>query len=74
METIKYKLSKKKTEFLQNMQEYLNTKLYFFGSIQRADYIDNVSDIDVCIFTDNMDSTLLSLQQYLTTSFRFFRE
>lgn len=65
METIKYKLSTKKIEFLQNMQEYLDTSLYFFGSIQRFDYIDNVSDIDICIFTDNMDSTILSLQQYL---------
>jgi len=65
METIKYKLSRKKKEFLQNMQEYLDTKLYFYGSIQRFDYIDNISDIDICIFTDNMDSTILSLQQYL---------
>jgi hypothetical protein len=65
MEQIKYKLSNKKKQFLQNMQEYLDTKLYFYGSIQRMDYIDDVSDIDVCMFTDNMDSTLLHLTQYL---------
>jgi hypothetical protein len=65
MEQIKYKLSNKKKQFLQNMQQYLDTKLYFYGSIQRIDYIDDVSDIDVCIFTDNMDSTLLKIKQYL---------
>jgi hypothetical protein len=47
------------------MEEYLDTTLYFFGSIQRVDYIDNISDIDICIFTDNIDSSILSLQQYL---------
>jgi len=74
METIKYKLSKKKKEFLQNMQEYLDTKLYFYGSVQRLDYIDNVSDIDVCIFTDNMDSTILSLQQYLNVERKYIKK
>jgi predicted nucleotidyltransferase len=74
METIKYKLSRKKNEFLQNMQEYLNTKLYFYGSIQRFDYIDNVSDIDICIFTDNMDSTILSLQQYLNVERKLIKK
>ena len=65
METIKYKLSKEKIDFLQTMREYLDTPLYFYGSIQRLDYIDNISDIDVCIFTDNIESLILSLQQYL---------
>ena len=46
------------------MQEYLDTKLYFYGSVQRNDYIDNVSDIDICIFSDNIDSTILKVQQY----------
>jgi hypothetical protein len=65
MEKIKYKISKDKKRFLQRMQEYLNTELYFYGSIQRYDYIDNVSDIDVVLFTDNFDNTLLLLKQYL---------
>jgi len=65
MDKIKYKISKQKKIFLQRMEEFLNTKLYFYGSIQRYDYIDNVSDIDVLIFTDNFDNTLLLLKQYL---------
>ena len=65
MDKIKYKISKQKKIFLQRMEEFLNTKLYFYGSIQRYDYIDNVSDIDVLIFTDNFDNTLLLLNQYL---------
>jgi predicted nucleotidyltransferase len=65
MEKIKYKISKQKKKFLQRMEEFLNTKLYFYGSIQRYDYIDNVSDIDVLIFTNNFDNILLLLNQYL---------
>jgi len=74
METIKYKLSKKKKDFLQSMQEYLDTKLYFYGSVQRADYIDDVSDIDICIFTDNIDSSILSLQHYLNVERKYIKK
>ena len=74
METINYKLSKPKIEFLQNMQEYLDTKLYFYGSIQRYDYIDNVSDIDICIFTDNVDNSILNIQQYLSVDKKYIKK
>lgn len=74
METIKSKLSKKKKDFLQSMQEYLDTKLYFYGSVQRADYIDDVSDIDICIFTDNIDSSILSLQHYLNVERKYIKK
>lgn len=74
METIKYKLSQPKIEFLQNMQEYLDTKLYFYGSIQRYDYIDNLSDIDICVFTDNVDTIILNIQQYLNVDKKYIKK
>ena len=74
METIKYKLSRQKNEFLQNMQKYLDTTIYFYGSIQRFDYIDDVSDIDICIFSDNMESSIISLQQYLNVEKKYIKK
>lgn len=65
MDKIKNKLSQEKIVFLENLEMYLDTKLYFYGSIYRIDYIDGVSDIDVGIFTNNMERTLLHLQQFL---------
>ena len=65
METTKNKLDPSVRNFLKNLSEYLNTKLYFYGSVQRNDYILNKSDIDINIFTDNIESTVLKLSHYL---------
>ena len=48
--------------------------MYFYGSIQRFDYIDNKSDIDVLIFTDNMDSTISLLQQFLNNNKKYYKK
>jgi hypothetical protein len=61
--------------FFKKLSNYLNTKMYFFGSIQRYDYIPNFSDIDVDIFTDNFNSTIIKLQSFLNlnrTDFKHF--
>jgi len=65
METTKNKLDPSVRIFLKNLSAYLNTKLYFYGSVQRNDYILNESDIDIDIFTDNVESTILKLSHYL---------
>ena len=65
METTKNKLDPSVENFLKNLSAYLNTKLYFYGSVQRDDYILNKSDIDIDIFTDNIQSTILKLSHYL---------
>jgi len=65
METTKNKVSPYAKSFFDKLSSYLDTKLYFYGSVQRNDYFPNSSDIDVDIFTDNESSTLLQLQNFL---------
>jgi len=65
METTKNELSPYATIFFDKLKNYLNTKLYFFGSIQRYDYFPKSSDIDVDIFTDNESKTISQMQNFL---------
>lgn len=65
METTKNKLIPELSVFFSKLSIYLDTKLYFFGSIQRNDYFPGLSDIDVDIFTDNEYSTMAKMQSYL---------
>jgi predicted nucleotidyltransferase len=65
METTKNKMSDFAENFFKKLSKYLDTKLYFFGSIQRADYIPESSDIDVDVFTDNENSTIIKVQNFL---------
>ena len=51
--------------FFINLQNYLDTDLYFYGSVNRSDYVHGKSDIDVIIFTDNEYSTMSKLQHFL---------
>jgi len=51
--------------FFQKIQDYLDTNLYFYGSVTRSDYVPGKSDIDVAIFTDNEISTISKLQHVL---------
>ncbi len=65
MEEIKDKLGEYKYNFLNSLQNYIDDKLIFFGSIKRADYFQNSSDIDIAIITDNVGSLLHKIQNYL---------
>lgn len=65
METTKNNLSPYESIFFKKLGNYLDTKIYFFGSIQRYDYFPGVSDIDVDIFTDNVSRTISQIQNYL---------
>lgn len=65
METTKNKLSHYNSVFFTNLGNYLDTPMYFFGSIQRHDYFPKSSDIDVDIFTDNENSTISKMQHFL---------
>ena len=68
MEDIKDRLGDYKYIFFTNLQNYLETELYFFGSIKRVDYISNSSDIDIIVITDNVKSMLSKIQNYLNVS------
>jgi len=65
METTKNELTPFAQDFFKKMRNYLDTKLYFYGSIQRYDYFPESSDVDLDIFTDNENSTISKLQTFL---------
>ena len=66
METTRNKLTQREQRFFDRISEYLDTKIYFYGSIQRYDYFPGHSDIDVYVFTDNVKGTLAKLQNFLS--------
>ena len=65
METTKNDLPQNVKVFFNKLSEYLDTKLLYYGSVQRSDYIPEKSDIDVEIFTDNEESVLTKMQHFL---------
>ena len=74
METTRNKLTPYEKNFFDKLSNYLDTKLYFFGSIQRADYLPNSSDIDVDIFTNNESSTITKLMNFLDLERNSFKK
>jgi hypothetical protein len=65
METTKNDLPPDTKQFFYKLSEYLDTKLLYYGSVQRSDYVPGKSDIDIDIFTDNPDSLITKLQHFL---------
>jgi len=65
METTENKLTPYQSIFFNKLRNYLDTKLYFYGSIQRKDYFPGLSDIDVDIFTSNENSIISKLISFL---------
>jgi predicted nucleotidyltransferase len=65
METTKNKLPNNIIEFFEKLSNYIEEPVLFFGSIQRGDYFPGKSDIDVDIFTENVDSTIAKMQHFL---------
>lgn len=65
METTKNKIPDSAKLFFDNMSEYLDTKLLYFGSVQRSDYFPGKSDIDIDIFVDNVESAIYKMQQVM---------
>ncbi len=65
METTKNEMPIYAKIFFSRLGNYLDTKIYYFGSIQRYDYFPISSDIDVDIFAENETSTISKLQNFL---------
>jgi predicted nucleotidyltransferase len=65
MNTIRHDLPENIKDFFKKLSNYLDTELYFYGSINRSDYVHDKSDIDVAIFTDNENSIISKLQHFL---------
>ena len=53
MNAIRDDFPKEVKDFFKRLENYLDDELYFYGSVNRSDYIHGKSDIDVAIFTDN---------------------
>ncbi len=62
---IKNKLTKEQFIFFSRLNDRLNCRIQFFGSIARKDFTVGTSDIDVQIFSENSQSDLLLLSHYL---------
>jgi predicted nucleotidyltransferase len=65
MNAIRDDFTPKLKKFFINLQNYLDTDIYFYGSVNRPDYVAGKSDIDVAIYTDNEYSIMTKLQHYL---------
>jgi len=74
METTNNKLSEDVTMFFIELSKYINTPLFFYGSVQRSDYFPGSSDIDIDIFTDNQHSLTTKLQHFLQIDKRKFKK
>ena len=64
---IKKKLTRQQIDFIEQLQQYCNCEMQFYGSIERIDYFPQFSDIDIDVFTPNVNSTLFKLRQFLST-------
>lgn len=65
MNTIRDDFPNDVKQFFKRLENYLDTDLYFYGSVNRSDYVHGKSDIDVAIFTDNEYSVINKLQHFL---------
>ena len=74
METTKNKLSTFETQFFDKLKMYIDKPIYFYGSIQRCDYFPQLSDIDIDIFTDNINSTLSQINIFLNIDKHSFKK
>ena len=74
METTKNKLSSYEKNFFDKLRSYIDKPVYFYGSIQRDDYFPQLSDIDIDIFSDNVNSTLILLQNFLNIDKKEFKK
>ena len=59
------KLTKQQIDYLEEIQHYIGCPFYYYGSIERIDYLPGKSDIDIDIFTPNLYSTMFKLRQFL---------
>lgn len=68
------RLTEYQKDFFNKLSIYIDTPIYFYGSINRDDYIPGKSDIDIDIFTDNESSTIHILSNYLHLNKHSFRK
>ena len=72
METTYNNIPPKFHSLLFHIKNTLQTPIYFYGSIQRIDFLQEYSDIDIDIFTDNEQTTIYQLTHLLNLDKRDF--
>lgn len=67
MDEFNNKLTDNQKIFLNKLKNYIDdeAEIKFYGSIKRFDYIPEKSDIDIAIFTDNENSIISKLINFL---------
>lgn len=74
METTKNKLTSFEENFFNGLKYYIDKPIYFYGSIQRDDYLPQKSDIDIDIFSENEIGTVKLVSNYLNISPQDFKK
>jgi hypothetical protein len=59
------KLPPTTVKFLKRVERHVGYPLYFYGSVQRSDFVPDKSDIDIDIFSKNEQSTIYRVQSLL---------
>ena len=65
MEPTYNELPEKLKHYLMNLSNYVDSRIYFFGSVQRLDYLPGISDIDCVLFVENEKSATHKLAHFL---------
>lgn len=65
METTRNPMTEEQRRFFDITHELMGTPFYYFGSIQRLDYIVGISDIDVDVFSHHPERTARRLLHIL---------
>jgi hypothetical protein len=65
MEYTKNKIPNDIQEFINKFKHYIDTKIYYYGSVQRYDFFIGKSDIDFSVFTDNTETMINKISHYL---------
>lgn len=73
MEDIKNKMPIHQRHFFTKLENYLDTPLYYFGSVRRYDYSPDNSDIDAILFTNNESRSISQLQNWFHVSKHSFK-
>jgi predicted nucleotidyltransferase len=74
METTRNRMNDNVTKFFKALSNHIGTQLLFFGSIQRNDYYEGKSDIDVDIFTENETATMMKMRNFLKVPKEMFKK
>lgn len=74
MERSYNKLTEEQEDFFRNLSTFIGEKIYFYGSIQRIDYIQGKSDIDIDIFTNDTSNLIQKICTFIDSEKHQFKK